>query len=250
MITSLASVVLCIGLALLGLYLVRRFSTHEVRMVNNEVAGFFLAVLGVVYAVLLAFLVVIVWEDYTDARASSEKEANAMTGVYRLAAGLPEDVEARVQALAKAYLASVVNVEWPAMRAGLPYDGSEQHIAAIYPLVTSIPGADSQVEVSQAVILDHLTAAEDARHERWIAANEGLPPVMWGLLIGGGIVTVVFTYFLGTPNPKAHYAMTAVFTMSIAFVIVLIGLIVFPFRGEVSIPPNAFVQALQEMGVP
>lgn len=36
----------------------------QVRQQHNDVAGFIYAVLGVVYAVLLGFVTLVVWEDF------------------------------------------------------------------------------------------------------------------------------------------------------------------------------------------
>lgn len=238
-----------VGLALGGLFLVRRFYPHEVRHPNNEVAGFFLAVLGVVYAVLLAFLVVSVWEDYIDARSTTEQEANAALDVYRLADGLPDPVGDQIQQYARTYVEVAIADEWPAMRSGTLAATQDATLAAMWPLVTRLDG-DEHVDVIQAAILGHLADLSDHRRLRHLAASEGLPAMMWILLIGGAVVTVVFTYFFGTPNPRAQYAMTALYTVVIAFVIALISLVVFPFRGDISIPPEAFEQALRAMGGP
>ena len=49
---------------------VRKVVGFEKLIVNNEVAGFKYATLGVVYAVLLAFVVFTVWEEFRDAETS------------------------------------------------------------------------------------------------------------------------------------------------------------------------------------
>jgi hypothetical protein len=50
--------------AMVGPAVVRRYVTLERLRSNNEVAGFKFATVGVIYAVLLAFAIVIVWERY------------------------------------------------------------------------------------------------------------------------------------------------------------------------------------------
>ncbi len=49
--------------AVAGTLLVRRLAGTEVLKLNNEVAGFIYAVIGVVYAVLLGFTAIIVWGE-------------------------------------------------------------------------------------------------------------------------------------------------------------------------------------------
>ncbi len=55
--------------AVVGLALVQRLVPATIRKEHNDVAGFIYAVLGVIYAVLLALVVIAVWE-YSGVRAS------------------------------------------------------------------------------------------------------------------------------------------------------------------------------------
>src|SRR5215216_1883095 len=79
----------CIA-AVIGLALVQRLVPVETRKDHNDVAGFIYAVLGVIYAVLLALVVIAAWEDFGRARDTVESEANALAEIAWLAHGLPE----------------------------------------------------------------------------------------------------------------------------------------------------------------
>jgi hypothetical protein len=59
--------------AVAGALLVRRWAPVEVLERHNEVAGFIYSVIGVMYAVLLGFTAIIVWERYDQAQAEVEK---------------------------------------------------------------------------------------------------------------------------------------------------------------------------------
>ena len=67
--------------AVAGLALVQRLVSLELRQQHNDVAGFVYAVLGVVYAVLLALVVIAVWEQYQRARETVGNEANAVAEI-------------------------------------------------------------------------------------------------------------------------------------------------------------------------
>src|SRR5262245_40031849 len=56
-------------LAMSGPFIVRRYVEVNQLRTNNEVAGFKFATVGVLYAVLLAFAVVVVWKNSTKSRA-------------------------------------------------------------------------------------------------------------------------------------------------------------------------------------
>jgi hypothetical protein len=101
--------------AVMGLVLVQRLVPPTLREDHNDVAGFIYAVVGVAYAVLLAFVVISVWQDYEAARSTVESEANELAGIYFLADRFSEPDRARVQDLARSYARAVVEEEWPLM---------------------------------------------------------------------------------------------------------------------------------------
>src|SRR5215208_7968764 len=104
--------------AVVGLVLVQRLVPPERREEHNDVAGFIYAVLGVAYAVVLAFMLISVWQDYNTAQTNVESEANELAGVYFLASRLPESERTHVQDLARTYARVVVEQEWPMMEQG------------------------------------------------------------------------------------------------------------------------------------
>jgi Na+/proline symporter len=74
-------------LAMAGPVIVRRYVQVDHLRTNNEVAGFKFATVGVLYAVLLAFAVVVVWEKFNQAESEVAKEAGAAATVFRLTQG-------------------------------------------------------------------------------------------------------------------------------------------------------------------
>src|ERR671918_2415956 len=105
--------------AVAGLELVQRLVPAEKRQQHNDVAGFLYAVVGVVYAVLLALLVIAVWEQYQKALETVEGEADSVADIVWLASRLPETERYQLQEHARAYAQEVVDEEWPLMEQGL-----------------------------------------------------------------------------------------------------------------------------------
>src|SRR5918994_7765051 len=104
--------------AVAGLELVQRLVPSEKRQQQNEVAGFLYAVVGVVYAVLLALLVIAVWERYQGAGETVESESNAVADIAWLASRLQEAERLQLQELARSYAQEVVDEEWSLMEQG------------------------------------------------------------------------------------------------------------------------------------
>lgn len=66
-------------IALLGLFLVRYLVPASWLHADNEVAGNYLQTLGTIYAVLLAFVAFVVWEQHNATRSAVESEVNALS---------------------------------------------------------------------------------------------------------------------------------------------------------------------------
>ena len=62
----------------------------QTRQQHNDVAGFIYAALGVIYAVLIALVVIAVWEEFQAASETVEQEANALAEIAWLADRVPE----------------------------------------------------------------------------------------------------------------------------------------------------------------
>src|SRR5918993_2853026 len=104
--------------AVAGLTVVQRLVPVTIRMEHNDVAGFIYAVLGIIYAVLLALVVVATWEEFGRARVTVETEANALAEIFWLAHRLPEPEGRELQELCRSYAEAVVNVGFPLMEQG------------------------------------------------------------------------------------------------------------------------------------
>src|SRR3712207_1190216 len=89
-IPGLLVVSISVLVAVAGLVLVQRLVSPTTRKRHNDVAGFIYAVVGVSYAVLLALVVIAVWEGYAGARDTTHRESSELAEVFLLAHRLPE----------------------------------------------------------------------------------------------------------------------------------------------------------------
>ncbi len=161
-------VIIPTAIAMLGPLLVRRFVPLEDLSFNNEVAGFKFATIGVTYAVLPAFSIIVVWEKFSDAESTVEREAGAAATIYRLSDGLVAPKNAAVRATMTAYLKSAIHEEWPAMEHSRANKPTWQSLGGIYQAML-IPGAADDVSI-KTEIFNQLSTITQARRARLIAA--------------------------------------------------------------------------------
>ena len=83
--------------------LIRKSVGAEKLVKNNEIAGFKFATVGVIYAVLLAFAVIAVWDKFSEAQNSVADEAGATAALFRYSDG-PEPEALALQKAIVGYL--------------------------------------------------------------------------------------------------------------------------------------------------
>ena len=91
-------------LAMAGPIVVRRYISLERLTTNNEVAGFKYGTVGALYAVLLAFVVIVVWGKFSDAESDVFREAGAAATIYRLVDGIEGEPGPTIRKSMTAYL--------------------------------------------------------------------------------------------------------------------------------------------------
>ena len=107
-----------IVVSLLGMLLVRRSVKISTLESHNEVAGFVYAVLGTIYAVLMSFMVYLVFDQFQAAQDKTEKEAVVMGDLYRIAYNLQEPARSDILIILKDYARTMIEKEFPEMRKG------------------------------------------------------------------------------------------------------------------------------------
>ncbi|PPD46115.1 MAG: hypothetical protein CTY15_01685 [Methylocystis sp.] len=231
-----------VALAMLGTVLVRRRVPLSALVKNNEIAGFKFATVGVIYAVILAFAIVAVWDKFSEAELFVLQESGASATLYRVALS-DEANGAATRAALDAYLTTVVEEEWPRMSNEKESKEAAKALDALY--VAAIRFADSKPQAIGGEIMRELAAITQARRGRLHLAEGIVPPALWLMLVGGALITVGFTYFFGMDNLRPQLAMTAALAA-----IVFMGLFVIvsydhPFTGEVAVESHPLAQVLK-----
>jgi hypothetical protein len=207
---------------------------------HNEVAGFLIAVVGVMYAVILAFCVIVTWERFNEAKVNVEVEASELRVVLEQGGGLPPAARTPIRDLAVSYAHEVATAEWEAMDDGRRSDEAFRILNEMYSTLNGAETASGAQEVFLAATLDRLHEVSDARLRRLDAAGEGIPDALWAAIIVGGLLTIGFALLFGAPNKQLHYLMIWGFTAVVMVQIFVILVMNYPFAGSVTVPPEAF----------
>ncbi len=241
-----AGVILVLGtdvLTILGLFAVRRVLTARGHLGDHDVGGSIFQVTGTMYAVILGLIVVDAMDRFHEASRSTANEASALASLIMMSNGLQQPARGEIQARASDYADRVVDDEWPVLDEGR--HAPEARAAAIR-LVTTVTSFEPKGEREQAIYASMLTAAGDLWNARRIRTSHGVnvvPTLEWVVLICGGIITVVFTYFFRLQRWAAQVAMTGMVSTVIALNLDLVLMFGYPYSGDLKVSSEGFVVA-------
>ena len=114
----------------------------------------------------------------------------------------------------------------------------------------SIQDFEPRTEAEQALRsegLSELDELDEARALRLLEVREGLPPILWAVLIVGGVLTVAFTFLFGMESPRLHMLAVAALTVIVTLIIYTIAVLDFPFNSDLRVEPEAFELVLREI---
>jgi hypothetical protein len=222
----------------------------ELRQRHNDVAAPIFSIIGVTYAVLLAFVAMLAWHGFNAAKAASYAEAALIGDVYNLSAGLAEPEKSSIRNEIQGYARRVVTVEWPEQAEGHAVDQDSVYLSGLNRVALGLHPSDHADGDLHLLLLRAIERLWDARQERLLAAQSTIPDIVWFVLIVGGALTVAFGSFLGAPSLRMQLAMSAVLAASGALVLILIIALSNPFRGDFRVSTAPFQHVLSRMEAP
>jgi hypothetical protein len=233
------------ALACGGLLVFHRLVHVKLRRAHNDLAGFTIAVIGVLYAVLLAFIAIATWESFSKASDIVEAESDYAGGIYLDTQGLPEAKGNEIRDAVRRYVSAVIDEEWPIQRAGRVPDQGWKPLRELDNAIATIQPRNLGEAMIEAELLKSWNELYRARSSRLSAVEGHIPGVIWWIVFLGAAITTGYTYLFGFESFAMHIAMTATMAATLSLVVVLIIALDYPFRGEISVTPDPFIMTQQ-----
>lgn len=242
------------AVSVLGLVVVHPVVPHRLRSMHNEVSGFVLAIIGTVYAVLLAFVAVAVWQSFDQADRLVQTEANLVADLYSNTVALPDAAAEKLRHYLFVYAETVAQDEWPAIAAGREDETAGWQLLNLFHLeLVQLHAEDPSMVSLRVEMVKTINELYDARRGRLHAATADLPAILWWNLLAGAAILMFFAYLFGAPNVVMHGAMVGLLGALIGLVLALIVSLNNPFYGEnhVSVEPfNRLLRLVESMSYP
>jgi len=94
--------------------------------------------------------------------------------------------------------------------------------------------------------LGRMEIMRENRALRTTEVREGIPSVVWVVMVSGALITVGFTYLFAMRSFKLHAVATGALTV-VVLLLLTIAVLDHAFDGDVRVAPEAFELALKEM---
>ncbi|HWO18158.1 MAG TPA: DUF4239 domain-containing protein [Kofleriaceae bacterium] len=231
--------------AVAGLVVFRALAPTDALLAAKSELGTYLQTIGGIYAVLLAFVVVIVWNQFNEARALIEREASALVDLHRTASGLPAETRSQIQEGLSAYVDDVLAKEWRAMHTGdeAAIELVGQRLDDVWRAVHRCRPSDACQHTVYGEVLSHFNELADLRTSRLSAARTRVPIAMRILLYTGAVLVTGSIYLVHIPELWLHATIAASLAGAIAHILYLIIDLDDAFEGDSQISRAAFERA-------
>jgi hypothetical protein len=224
--------------AVLLMLAVRQFAATDGFLADPVPAAAVFGVLGVAFAVLLAFVMFLAFENYIRAREGASREAVAVSELERISRLFPAPHSEELRNELTCYARAVVSDEWPRMREGRESDLVVGWLARIESTVDTLPLDTVRTEVAFNHWLDEMAVRREGRRARLAEATPTTPAAVWLTLVLGAGLTVA--YLVVFADRRERWWTQAVMVGSMTALIVA-GLLVVSFLDRPYLEDGAYI---------
>lgn len=230
-------------MALLAVYLVlRQFGLYD--WTARESAGITVLaqLIGDIYAVLLAFMIFVIWTQFTEVENCVIREADSLDELLRYGSFLNDDARSNIRRATAHYVRQVLGPEWAELGKGRKEKQADEAFARLVAAVIGMTPKDANEQFLRDHLFETLQTASRNRDERVARSLTRMPPTLSGLvkLIAGVLLLLIFVY------PFQHTASGAVCIFIAALVLFLANFVLTdtdnPLKGVWNVRPDAFTE--------
>lgn len=238
-------VFIALGPAAAGIALGRRLRPMAELRREHDVVGFTFNVVGVIYAVMLGFVLTNIWGQYEHTDEVATLEGISLRNLHRNSYALPMTNQLAIRTALLAYTHAVVEDEWPALRRRHDSTLAQDAMQRVWQSYYAVQPTTAAQKLWLAESINTLNEIAKLRRVRILAAEQTVSWVLWIWLLTGGVMTCSFMYAFGVERYRSHLLMTASVTVLILMILYIIYALDNPFWGEPHITPDAFIRFLQ-----
>jgi hypothetical protein len=233
------------AVAMLGLLPFRAAMPLDDLRRASDGMGNYLQTLGGIYAVLLAFVVTMVWSQFDQARGHVDREAAALVDLHRTASGLPPATRDLIQRGLRGYVDALVTDEWKAMacRDEQTITRVGERLDLVWLAIHRCQPVNECQNTIYGEVLSRFNDLTDVRTNRLTSSRQRIPLSMRVLLFAGAIILVASTYLMVFDPLWIHLTVVGAMSGAVAHILFLIIDLDDPFAGRHVLETAPYVRA-------
>jgi hypothetical protein len=215
----------------------------------NEMVGLALSSYFVLFGLLLGLLAIATYQNYANVGDIVEKEASALSALYREISSLPQPTRGQLQQRLREYTRYTIEEGWAQQRRGIVPRGEVVRSGLLIRSLMDFEPSNQREETIYADALRQSVHRAELSRERLSNVTTGLPAVLWWVVGFGAAINVVLIW-MQDMEVHVHLILGAALASILGLVIFLIAELDNPFRGAVSIGPDAIAQVYEDVMKP
>jgi hypothetical protein len=236
----LITILVTAGIVLLGIWLIRRAVPATREGFDAEVSSQILGVVASLFGLLLAFVIVIEYQNFGSAQANVGQEADSLAAITRDSSALSPAQGARVRAAVGSYVRAVVTDEWPDLREGHQSVRASDDVNTIYAALEAAKPRSPEATAFYDDSVRQINAALIARRDRLDAAAGGLPSLILALVLVGALVILFYVMLVGSRSFWFHMIGACSIALVVAMSLVVLVDLSYPFSGDLVVSSDPF----------
>ena len=224
-----------VGFIFAGFKIIHKFIHYEHLEKYHNVTSYIFNAFGLLYAVVIAFVVYINWSDYNNAQEQIYNESNYISNLFHNVQGFPEPIKSDLMKSIIDYTDHIYNVEMADMKYNRSDYERNTYYAKLwnYFLKIEVNKLDNPVLYEQCLGL--LNKISEARRFRYFYLNNTIPSLIWVVMLFGCYFSFSFSFFFGMRNKFPYLLLVIGFTFINILLLYLIFVLDHPYQGVNSI---------------
>jgi hypothetical protein len=226
--------------ALTASWLLRQANLNRFTAADAEGINSLISLIGSIYAVVFAFVIFVIWGQFTAVEEASQRECTFLNDLLRFAQYLDPDSNRAIRRAVAEYTHKVVNSEWRSPGEIRKDKSAEQSFASLINTVVRSTSVNPAEQVAHQRLVDIARKLAEQRDERIARSLTRIPPTLL-LLVRTMVVALlllVFTY------PFHSWIIGAACFCMVAIVLFFSNLVMTdtdnPFDGVFNVSPRPF----------
>ena len=224
--------------------IIHKFFPGVTHVDNQNLVYSMINVISTYYAVLMGFVIIVLWQAYSKATVIVDTEASHLAIILRDSAVFPKVFHAQFSAAIGEYINNVMGDEWPAMQWGNISPLAEKSLEKIYTILQSFVPENDLQNTYYRDIITHLNSAMETRRQRILAVDSILPDPLRVIMSVGAVGIPAFLALVEIRNKALHQFIIIVVSCILGFNLGFALNLDYPFSGKLKVSEAPFTRGI------